>query len=198
MARPPSATRQLILHSAVDLAARVGLGGLSIGALAESMRLSKSGLFAHFGSKEALQVQTLETASEQFVEQVVRPALKAPRGEPRVVKLFERWLRWAEEQSGGCIFTAASFELDDQPGVVRDALVESQKDWLGTLAHAARIAQQERHFRSDLDVEQFAFELHGLMLATHQAARLFRDAAANQRAHAGFERLLGDARAPRS
>ncbi len=194
MGRPAEATRQNILTHAIDLAAKVGLGGLTIGGLAEVTGLSKSGLFAHFGSKDALQVRVLETASEQFVDAVVRPALRAPRGEPRVTELFERWLAWALERQGGCIFTAASFELDDQPGPARDTLVKSQRDWLDTLAQAARIAMREGHFKSDLDPEQFAFELHGIMLAAHEAARLFRDPIYAERARRGFSRLLASSR----
>lgn len=196
MARPAEGTRQNILTHAVDLAARVGLGGLTIGGLAEATGLSKSGLFAHFGSKDALQVQVLESASDQFVESVVRPALRAPRGEPRVVELFERWLAWGLEQSAGCVFTAATFELDDQPGPARDALVRLQRDWLDTLAQAARIAVREGHFRADLDPDQFAFELHGLMLVTHESGRLFREPTSTERARRGFDRLLRDARRP--
>lgn len=195
MARGAEATRHNILSHAVDHAAKVGLSGLTIGGLAEATGLSKSGLFAHFGSKEALQVSVIEAASDRFVSDVVRPALKAARGEPRVVQLFERWLGWALEQSAGCILTAASFELDDQPGPARDALVKTERDWLDTLAQAARIAQREGHFRADLDPEDFAFDLHGLMLATHTSARLVRDPSAYDRARRSFERLLAASRA---
>jgi AcrR family transcriptional regulator len=190
MGRPAEATRQNILTHAIDLAAKVGLGGLTIGGLAEVTGLSKSGLFAHFGSKDALQVRVLEMASDQFVEAVVRPALRAPRGEPRVTELFEKWLAWALDRQGGCIFTAATFELDDQPGPARDCLVKSQRDWLDTLAQAARIAVREGHFKADLDPEQFAFDLHGIMLATHEVARLFRDPAYAERARRSFARLV--------
>ncbi|MBK8936244.1 MAG: TetR/AcrR family transcriptional regulator [Polyangiaceae bacterium] len=196
MARSSEATRHNILSCAIDHAAKVGLSGLTIGGLAEATHLSKSGLFAHFGSKEALQVSVIEAASERFVEEVVRPALKAPRGEPRVVQLFERWLSWALQQSAGCILTAASFELDDQPGPAREALVKSERDWLDTLAQAARIAQREGHFRADLDPEDFAFDLHGLMLSTHTAARLVRDPSAYDRAKRSFSRLLAASRIP--
>ncbi len=194
MPRPAESTRQTILAHALGVAARVGLGGLTIGSLAEATGLSKSGLFAHFGSKDALQVAVLDAAGDHFIETIVRPALKAPRGEPRVTALIDRWLAWATEQTGGCLLTAASFELDDQPGPARDTLVKLQRDWLDTLAQAARIAMREGHFRADLDPDQLAFELHGLMLATHEMARLFRDVSATSRARAGFARLLADAR----
>ena len=121
-------TRDAILERAVRLASQVGLEGLTIGRLAGALDLSKSGLFAHFASKETLQVQTLERAAERFVEVVLRPALAEPRGEPRLRALFERWLRWPQEvsQPGGCIFVQAAVELDDRPGPARDRLVALQ------------------------------------------------------------------------
>ncbi len=190
-------TRGAILDEAVRVASEVGLEGLTIGRLAERLDLSKSGLFAHFASKEGLQVQTLDRAAERFAEVVVRPALAAPAGEPRVRALFDRWLEWPRRvrQPGGCIFVAAAAELDDRPGPARDRLVELQREWLGTLSRAARRAQELGHFRKDLDPEQFAFELHGIALTWHLHARLLRDARAADRVRAAFERLLADARA---
>src|SRR5688572_20094465 len=132
-------TRSAVLGSAITLASTVGLEGVTIGKLAEHVGLSKSGLFAHFSSKENLQLAVLEEAMARFVALVIGPALKKPRGEPRVRALFERWLEWsrAEFLPGGCIFVVASVELDDRPGPARDRLIASQKDWFGTLAHAA-------------------------------------------------------------
>jgi len=189
-------TRQAILERAVGLASQVGLEGLSVGRLAEDLGLSKSGLFAHFQSKQALQVQTLELAAQRFVELVVSPALRAARGEPRVRALFERWLEWPQAfaQPGGCVFVAAAAELDDQPGPARELLVKLQKDWLEGLATAARSGVREGHFRRDLDVEQFAFEEYGLMLVTHQAWRLLADKQAFKRARRGFDSLIERAR----
>src|SRR3989442_4726407 len=122
-------TRNAILPHATGLASQVGLTGLTIGALADHLRLSKSGLFAHFRSKEALQIQVLEHAAASFVEAVVRPALQQPRGEPRMRALFERWLEWeqAEALPGGCVFVAAASELVDRPGPARDRVVELQR-----------------------------------------------------------------------
>jgi len=190
-------TRAAILDHAVQLASAVGLEGLTIGRLAGEAALSKSGLFAHFASKEALQVQTLERAAERFVEVVVKPGLAARRGEPRVRELFERWLRWPAEvpQPGGCIFVAASAELDDRPGPARDRLAQLQRDWLDVLAGAVRVARDEGHFRAEVDPEQFAFETYGIMLVTHLASRLLRDRQAVPRARRAFERLLESARA---
>jgi AcrR family transcriptional regulator len=188
-------TRQAILDQAVGLARRVGLGGLTIGSLAEDLSLSKSGLFAHFRSKETLQVQVLEAASVHFIDTVIRPALARRRGEPRVRALFERWLA-STESPGGCLFVAAAAELDDQMGPPRERLVQLQKDWLDVLAGAVRIAIAERHFRQDVDPEQFAHELYGIALAYHHASRLLRDPRAKERAERSFEALVRAARAP--
>jgi len=189
-------TRNGILGTALSLASEVGLEGLSIGALAERAGMSKSGLFAHFGSKEELQVAVLDEATRRFVEIVVAPALKARRGEPRVRALFERWMLWSKQdfQPGGCVFLAASVELDDRPGPARDRLVASQRDWLSALATAARIAVEEGHFRADLDPDQFAFELYAIAQGYHQLTRLLRDPRAPRRARAAFDRLVADAR----
>jgi AcrR family transcriptional regulator len=189
-------TRQLILERATALASRVGLEGLSIGALASALELSKSGLFAHFRSKEALQVQVLEHAAARFVEAVIRPTLAAPRGEPRVRAAFARWCGWprASGLPGGCFFVAAATELDGRPGPARELLVRQQKDWLEMLANIVRTAVAERHFRGDLDPEQFAHELHGIMLAYHHAAYLLADERADRRARTAFEALVARAR----
>lgn len=192
-------TRQSILKHALALSSRVGLGGLTIGHLAEELALSKSGLFAHFRSKEALQIQVLQYAAEQFVERVVRPALAAPRGEARVRAIFERWAEWGMRTPlpGGCVFVAAASELDDQPGPVRDQLVRSQRDWLDVLATAFRMGIEKGDFRKDADPEQFAHDLYAIMLGFHHAHRLLRDPAAGTRARRAFESLIGSARAPK-
>ncbi len=182
-------TRQAILVRAFELANVIGVSGLSIGRLAEATGLSKSGLFAHFGSKEALEVAVIEEAGRQFVQEVMVPALRQPRGEPRVRALYERWLAWGD-RPGGCFFVGATAELDDRPGPPRDALVQTAKDWIDALATAARIAVTEGHFRDDIDPEQFAFELYGLMMATHTFGRFLREPDAKQRSRAAFERLV--------
>ena len=194
-----SETRQLILERAAQTASRSGLDGLTIGQLAGELGLSKSGLFAHFHSKEALQVQTLRHAAELFVDRVVRPALKAPRGEPRLRALFERWLAWAEADvlKGGCLFVAAATELDDLDGPARDELVRQQRDWLELIANVARTGVGEGHFQAGLDTEQLAHDLHGVMLAYHHARRLLRDPRAPQRARSAFDALVRAARVPR-
>ncbi|MBD3867590.1 MAG: TetR/AcrR family transcriptional regulator [Acidobacteria bacterium] len=189
-------TRHAILDRAVALSSRIGLCGLTLGRLATTLEMSKSGLFAHFASKENLQLSVLERATESFLGTVVRPAFKAPRGEPRIRQLFENWLRWAEAMNipGGCPWVQYAAEMDDQPGPVRDLLVEQQKGWMGILAECVRRAVAEGDFRKNLDCDQFAYELQSLMLGWHHSARLLGDPVAETRARQGFETLLKNAR----
>jgi AcrR family transcriptional regulator len=188
-------TRQAILARAFEIATVAGLQGLSIGHLAEQLELSKSGLFAHFGSKEALQVAVIEEAGRLFVQDTLLPALRAARGEPRVRALFNRWIEWGN-RPGGCFFVAACAELDDRPGVARDALVTAQKAWLDEISTAVRIAIQEGHFRDDLDAEQFAFDAYSIMLGTHLFNRFLHDPAAPIRTRRSFDALIAAARSP--
>jgi AcrR family transcriptional regulator len=189
-------TRRAILEHAARIASRDGLEGLTIGRLAEELELSKSGLFAHFGSKEALQIQTLEAAADHFVQTVVKPALSAPRGEARMRALFERWLFWAKssERPGGCLFVQAAAELDDRPGRLRDRLVGLQKDWLASLARIVTSGIESGELRPDADPEQFGHDLYAIMLGYHHAARLLADPRAEARAHRAFESLLASVR----
>lgn len=188
-------TRQIILDRALGLASMLGLDGLTIGKLADELKLSKSGLFAHFRSKEALQKQVLQTASEQFTDAVIRPALKAPRGLPRVQALFERWIDWvkARGKKAGCIFISAAAELDDKPGKLRDYLVETQRQWFATRVRVAETAVAEGHFKKNLDCEQFAHDLYGILMAFHYSARLMRDPRAEERARNAFRSLMEQA-----
>lgn len=189
-------TRGAILGSALALASEVGLAGATIGALADRTHMSKSGLFAHFQSKENLEVAILEEAIRRFVALVVTPALAEKRGEPRVKALFDRWLAWPKHdfQPGGCIFAAAAAELDDRPGPARDVLVAAQKDWIDTLALAARIAKDEEHFRADLDTKQFAFEEFTLVYGAMIVHRLELDERPGKRLRTAFDRLLQNAK----
>jgi len=189
-------TRQEIIDRALALAGEAGLEGLSLGVLAAGMNLSKSGLFAHFRSKEALQVEVVEKAIDDFVKGVVRPAIKAARGEPRVRSLFEHHLAWIRgpENSGSCFFMALTQEYDDRPGSVRDLLVQSQRDWYATLARAARVAVEEGHFRAGLDTEQFAYEMVGIAMVFQQVHKLLDNPRAEERARNAFEVLLARSR----
>ncbi len=194
--RKGEVTRDTILDHAIQLARRVGLEGLTIGKLAADLDLSKSGLFAHFRSKEALQVQVLDGAAARFVATVLQPALAAPRGEPRVRALFERWLEW-EQRPGGCVFVQAAADLDDRDGPARERLVTLQTEWLAAIATTVRGAIREGHFRTSLDPWQFAHELNGTILAYHHAARLLRASDAEARARTAFDRQLRAARKAR-
>ncbi len=192
--RKGEATRNAILDRATELARTLGVEGLTIGRLAEDLELSKSGLFAHFGSKEALQVAVIEHAREQFVSEVMAPALKAPRGEPRLKAMYERWVAWGK-RPGGCVFVALAGELDDRPGPARDALAGALRDWLDGIAGAARIAVEEHHWKDDVDPHQVAFEAYGIMLAAHTVGRLVGDPKAASRMRKAFEALLARCRA---
>jgi len=185
-------TRTLILNDALALAGEVGLEGLSIGSLAGRLGLSKSGLFAHFGSKEDLQLATLRHSQERFVQTVFLPALASPRGLPRLRALFENWLGWIArtDRPGGCVILAASVEYDDRPGEVRDALVAGQRELRGALAKAVRLAAEEGHLRPDTDAWQLVFELMGIVLAVHHDRGLLNDPRALERARKAFDRLM--------
>lgn len=189
-------TRAAVIDQALAMSSRLGLEALSIGGLAREVGLSKSGLFAHFESKEDLQLRVLEEAVDRFIRLVVQPAFREPRGEPRVRALFEAWLQWATADflPGGCPFISLANELDDRPGSLRDLLVAAQAEWLGTLATAARMASESGHFRSDLDHEQFAYDFYAIMLGFHHFQRLLRDERSEARARTSFDRLIADAR----
>ncbi len=188
-------TRERILDRAFRLAARDGLAGLSLNALATELGMSKSGLFAHFRSKEELQLQVLETATTRFEAAVIAPALKTTRGLPRLKKLFDGWLRWISDPAlpGGCLFIAAAVELDDKEGKARDAVALGQRQMREIIARVARTAIDEGQLRRDLDCDQFAFEVHAIVLGYHHDKRLFRDKGPEARARAAFERLLESA-----
>jgi AcrR family transcriptional regulator len=190
-------TRGRILEEAIAISSVDGVTGLTLGRLAETVGMSKSGLFAHFRSKEELQLQVLQETIERFKERVVSRALTAPRGEPRVQALFDRWIEWSEDPAvpGGCLMTQASAELDDVPGAPRELLVKAQREWRELLAEAARRAIEVGHFRADLDTELFAFQMLGIALSRHQAMRLLRDPGADAKSRRAFAALLAASRA---
>ncbi|MEM7437049.1 MAG: TetR/AcrR family transcriptional regulator [Myxococcota bacterium] len=188
-------TKQAIVDEALGLVSVQGITALSIGTLARSTGMSKSGLFAHFGSKTTLQLAVIRSASERFIDLVVAPAFKERRGEPRVRALFENSSKpWDDQLPGGCIFYAMAAELDDQPGPVRDLLVQTQVDFQDTIRRAAEIAVEEGHFRKDLDLDQFVFEFGSISSAFHFTGRLLGRPDAEQRAQAAFESLLARSR----
>lgn len=185
-------TKQAITHRAITLASKVGLEKLTIGNLAKTLGMSKSGLFAHFASKEGLQINVMEQAVEMFTNRVIRPAIKQPRGEPRIRAIFKHWVDWENSSlmPGGCIFVGAAAEFDDCPGAARDFVATNQQSWLDFIAGAAKIAVEEGHFRKDLDTVQFAYEFISLLLGYHQLSRLLKDPKAERRLRNAFERLL--------
>jgi AcrR family transcriptional regulator len=185
-------TRVAILDAALSLASNMGLEGLSIGALAEVTQMSKSGVFAHFGSREELQISVIREYHARFEEEVFYPAMQQPRGLPRLRELFERWVRRVSvELDSGCIYISGAVEFDDRPGPVRDALAEMVMAWHAALERAIRLAIDEGHLRPDTDPQQMLFEMHGLILALHHDARFLRNSGVVDRARTGFERLIG-------
>jgi AcrR family transcriptional regulator len=184
-------TRAAILEAALGLASHMGLEGLSIGALADTTRMSKSGVFAHFGSREELQISVIREYHARFEEEVFFPSLREARGLPRLQALFERWIhRVSIELDSGCIYISGAVEFDDRPGPVRDALVEMVRTWQQALHRAIHQAIEEGHLSAHTDAGQILFEMHGFILALHHDARFLRNSGVLDRARAGFDRLL--------
>jgi AcrR family transcriptional regulator len=179
-------TREAILASAVDIASAHGLEGLTVGSLAAQLRMSKSGLFAHFGSKEELQLATIEVARQIFIDHVSRPAISAPKGMPRLWGLIDHWLALVEKRvfSGGCFFSAASFEFDSRRGVVRDRIAAIMREWIDVLVRAVQQAQDAGHIRSKVNPTRLAFEIQGVAMGAHWAHQLLDDKQAYSRARA--------------
>jgi AcrR family transcriptional regulator len=187
-----TATRELILGRALDVVKREGLDALTIGSLAETVGMSKSGLFAHFGSREELQLAVLDQVAQEFTVEVFAPALRVPRGLPRLRAILDNWrtrtLRLGEHR--GCPVAAAAFEFDDRPGPVRDSIMGYVAQLRAELARAVRLAVEERHLPPEIDPEQVAFELHGLMLAFHFEVKLVGPERALPRVVQATDRLL--------
>ena len=190
-------TRAVILDAALAQASRAGLEGLSIGTLADMIGMSKSGVFAHFGSREELQIAVVAQYHARFEQSVFFPALRAERGLPRLRALFENWVKQvAIELESGCIYISGAVEFDDRPGPVRDALVTMVQAWHAALHKAIGLARDEGHLRADTDVEQLLFELHGLILSLHHDARFLQRPDALVRVRVGFERVLRSSLTP--
>ncbi|MCM0043309.1 MAG: TetR/AcrR family transcriptional regulator [Burkholderiaceae bacterium] len=188
-------TRASILDAALATASRDGLEGLTIGTLAERMGMSKSGVFAHFGSREDLQIEVLKLYNHQFEQEVFYPSLRAARGLPRLQGLFARWVdRVSREIASGCIYISGAVEYDDRPGPIRDQLIGMVQAWQFALRRAADLAVAEGHLPAATDTEQLVFEMYGLVLALHHDARFIRSPRAIAHAQAGFARLIDSAR----
>ena len=185
-----NATREMILDRAYQLAARKGLEGLSIGELATAAKMSKSGVFAHFGSREDLQLAVIEYGAERFTQRVFTPALNAKRGLPRLRVIVEGWFDWVRENRHGCVLMGAVAEYDARPGAQRDRIVVLMDQWRIATARAISLAVDACELRTDTDTRQFAFEIYGIALALHQDTRLFDPKQARTHAERAFERLI--------
>lgn len=184
-------TRAEIIDVALQMAAQLGLEGLSIGSLAAAVGKSKSGVFAHFGSREELQIAIVREYYARFESEVFLPAIRKARGLPRLRALFENWLRHTvAELDSGNIFISGAVEFDDRPGAVRDALAAAVAAWIDAIARAVAQAVEAGHLRPDADARQVTFEIHGLILALHYEARFMRRAGAPARARQGFANIL--------
>jgi AcrR family transcriptional regulator len=186
-------TRELILDSAYELARGDGLEGLSIGLLAKQVGMSKSGVFAHFGSREDLQLAVLEAGRRRFLDQVLAPAVKLPRGLARLRAVVHNWFEWVHHYESGCVLLAAASEYDGKNGALHDAVVYQQAGWRESMTRTVGYAIASGELPASTDAEQVAFEIHALALALHQDAGLFGYEGAIRRARLGIDRLLGPA-----
>ena len=184
-------TRAAILDVALSLASRDGLEGLTIGLLAEKMSMSKSGVFAHFGSREDLQLEVVKLYHRHFEQEVFHPSIKEPRGLPRLRAMFARWIKQVTiEISSGCIYISGAVEYDDRPGEIRDQLVSMVRTWQQALHRCVLQAVEIGHLRADTDAEQLVYEMYGLILGLHHDARFLKKAGSEERAQKAFDRLI--------
>ena len=184
-------TRAAILDVALDLSSRDGLEGLTIGLLADRMNMSKSGVFAHFGSREDLQIEVLKLYHQHFEQEVFYPSMKEPRGLPRLKSMFARWIkRVTIEIASGCIYISGAVEYDDRPGPIREELEGMVRAWQDALFRCVQQCVEMGHLRADTDPQQMVYEMYGLVLALHHDARFIKRPGSVDRAQLGFERLL--------
>ncbi|SFU95067.1 TetR/AcrR family transcriptional regulator [Pseudoduganella namucuonensis] len=184
-------TRAAILDTALELASRDGLEGLTIGLLADKMNMSKSGVFAHFGSREDLQLEVLKLYHHRFEQEVFFPSIKEPRGLPRLRAMFAHWIsRVSEEIASGCIYISGAVEYDDRPGPIREELVSMVSAWQGALLRGVQQSIETGDLKPGTDAQQLVYEMYGLILAVHHDARFLRTPGTVERAKAGFERLI--------
>ena len=192
-------TRAAILDMALDLASRDGLEGLTIGLLADKMNMSKSGVFAHFGSREDLQLEVLKLYHHRFEQEVFFPSVKEPRGIQRLKAMFARWVkRVSVEVASGCIYISGAVEYDDRPGPIREELMAMVGAWQGALLRCVKQSVECGDLKADTDPQQLVYEMYGLILALHHDARFLRIPGSLERAGKGFERLIETYRNPQS
>jgi AcrR family transcriptional regulator len=183
-------TKTTILNAGLNMASQLGLENVTIGGLAKATNMSKSGLFAHFSSKENLQIEILDHAGRLFSEMVVQPALKLEPGIERIKALFKNWIDWNADLKGGCIFVTASTDFKDRPGKVRDFLLRQQQDWIDCLKRVAESATCAGVFRKNIDYDQFAFEFYSLLMGFHFYYKLLNSTDINERQQAALEKLM--------
>jgi AcrR family transcriptional regulator len=184
-------TKAAIVDVALSLATQMGLEGLTIGAVSEMVGMSKSGVFAHFGSREELQISVIREYHHRFELEVFYPVLTQPRGLPRLRALFANWMqRTSAEIDSGCLYISGAVEFDDRPGPVRETLVSSVKTWMSALDRAVRMAVAQGELDAQTDAAQMAFEIHGLILACHYEARFLKSKTALVLAQSSFEHIL--------
>lgn len=184
-------TKAVIIDAALGLATHIGLEGLSIGALADVTGMSKSGVFAHFGSREELQISVIREYHTRFEQEVFYPAMQAPRGVPRLRALFANWMkRTSIEIDSGCIYISGAVEFDDRTGPVRDALANSVMTWQAAMKRAIQQCKECGEIRDDVSEDQMLFEIHGLILALHYEARFMRRPGSQARVRQGFVNIL--------
>ena len=190
-------TRAAILDVELDMSSRDGLEGLTIGLLADKMNMSKSGVFAHFGSREDLQMEVLKLYHYRFEQEVFFPSMKEPRGIARLQSMFARWVkRVSVEIASGCIYISGAVEYDDRPGPIREALVAMVRAWQGALLRCVEQSIATGDLKADTDAQQLVYEMYGLILALHHDARFLRVPGSIERAQAGFVRLLASYQSP--
>ena len=184
-------SKAVIIDAALGLATQIGLEGLSIGALAEVAQMSKSGVFAHFGSREELQISVVREYHTRFEQEVFYPAMDSARGMPRLQALFANWMkRTSVEIDSGCIYISGAVEFDDRPGPVRDALASSVTTWMAAMRRAVVQSQELNQLQAQADPDQILFEIHGLILALHYEARFLKTPGSIDRAVKGFKSIL--------
>ena len=187
-------TKRIILDAGLEMASQLSLESVTIGNLAKVTKMSKSGLFAHFQSKENLQIEILKHAGELFAEVVIIPALMENAGIPRIKALVNNWINWSSKMMGGCIFVSSSTEFTDRPGNVREYILKQQEAWIDSLRRIARSAIRVGDFRKNIDCDQFAFEIYSLLLGFHLYEKMLNKAETKKRQQAALERLLDNYR----
>ena len=188
------ATREIILQKGLEMASLYGLENVTIGSLASETKMSKSGLFAHFQSKENLQIAILKHAEEDFTNKVIIPALKTPGGIERIKTVMNKWIEYSLQIKGGCVFVSVSAEYSDRPGVVRKVVLNQQNTWIDSLKKMALSAVKSGEFRDDTDANQFAFDLYSLLLGYHYYHRLLNDQKSREKQEEAFNILLDNYR----